>query len=432
VFDERIYAFGSSTLTLRFADILESQAQVLVSSDDFMLSMGGGVSRALAEAAGSAMVLDAAKSVPRRLGDVVVTTAGALDARYIFHVVTIGSWEDKLDDSRVEEVIRRATSRCLNIVDALDLTSITFPALGTGAARFSIEAAAAAMADVVAEHLQTSPRKLQVSLYFRARTGMSERQYIAFFEEFARRLPNIANKSASAAKTPERPTAIGEPLSQLLALERERQRLEQDIVVLRATKESASAEGLSQQLAENQTKRLDVAAREWVDRDRPVSVFVSYAHEDGQFRDKLLRHLSTLQDLGLVQTWHDRLISPGTNWDTDINNAIDQADVLILLVSSDFVAPGYIRSIELARAFERLQTGEVTVIPVLVRTVDLVGSRLSTLQWLPTGGKPIKSWNDEDEAYVDVVAGIRQAVEACRRARRGLPASAQAPSDSSH
>jgi hypothetical protein len=163
-----------------------------------------------------------------------------------------------------------------------------------------------------------------------------------------------------------------------------------------------------------------------------VSVFVSYAHEDEPFRDKLLRHLSTLQDLGLVQTWHDRLISPGTNWDTDINTAIDLADVLILLVSSDFVASGYIRSVELARAFERLQTGEVTVIPVLVRTVDLVGSRLSTLQWLPTGGKPIKSWNDEDEAYVDVVAGIRQAVEACRRARRGLPAGAQAPSHSTH
>jgi O-acetyl-ADP-ribose deacetylase (regulator of RNase III) len=432
VFDERTYAFGSSTLTLRFADILNSPAEVLVSSDDFMLSMGGGVSRALAEAAGNAMVLDAAKSVPRHLGDVVVTTAGALNARYIFHVVTIGSWEDKLDDSGAEEVVRRATSRCLDIVDALDVTSITFPALGTGAAGFSMEAAAAAMADIVAEHLQTSARKLQVSLYFRARTGMSERQYIAFFEEFARRQPNIANKSAPGAEAPERPTAIAEPLSQLLTLERERQRLEQDIVVLRATKESASADALSQQLVENQEKRLDVAAREWVDRDRPVSIFVSYAHEDEQFRDKLLRHLSTLQDLGLVQTWHDRLISPGTNWDKDINKAIDLADVLILLVSSDFVASGYIRSTELTRAFERLQRGEVTVIPVLVRTVDLVGSRLSTLQWLPTGGKPIKSWNDEDEAYVDVVAGIRRAVEVCKRTRRGLSAGARASSHSSH
>jgi hypothetical protein len=346
-------------------------------------------------------------------------------------VVTIGSWEEQLDDSGVEEVIRRSTSRCLNIVDALDLTSIAFPALGTGAARFSMEAAAAAMADVVAEHLQASPRKLDVSLYFRARTGMSEREYIAFFEEFARRQPNIATKAAVAAETPERPAAVSESLSQRLALERERQRLEQDIAVLRATKESASTEGLNQLLAENQEKRLDVAARELVDRENPLSVFVSYAHEDEQFRDKLSRHMSTVQDLGLVRTWHDRLISPGTDWDTDINNAIYSADIMILLVSSDFVASGYIRSIELARAFERLATGAVTVIPVLVRTVDLVGSRLSTLQWLPTGGKPIKSWNDEDEAYADVVAGIRRAVDA-RRARRGLSAAAQAQSRSSH
>lgn len=420
MFDERIYAFGSSTLSLRFADILESPAEVLVSSDDFMLSMGGGVSRALADAAGNAMVLDAAKSVPRRLGDVVVTTAGALDARYIFHVITIGSWQDDLDDAGVEDVIRRATSRCLEIVDTLDLASITFPALGTGAAGFSMEAAASAMADVVARHLQESTRKLHVSLYFHSRLGMSERQYIAFFEEFARRQPNIASKSTSTAVPQERATAIGESLSQLLALERERQRLEQDIVLLRTTKESVSTEGLSQQLAENQKKRLEVATRERVDRERPVSVFVSYAHEDEPFRDKLLKHLSMLKHQGLVQAWHDRLISPGTNWDQDINGAIDVADVIILLVSSDFVASDYIRGTELTRALERRQNGDVTVIPVLVRTVDLTGSPLSALQWLPTGGKPIKLWSDEDEAYANVVLGVRQAVEACRRARRGM------------
>jgi O-acetyl-ADP-ribose deacetylase (regulator of RNase III) len=415
VFDERTYAFGPSTLTLRFADVLESKAEVLVSSDDFMLSMGGGNSRAIARAAGSAMVLDAGKSVPRRLGDVVVTTAGALDARYIFHVVTIGSEQDDLDNPDIDDVVRRATSRCLNIMDALDVASITFPALGTGAAGFSAEVAATAMADVIADHLEKSTRELQVSLHFRAYAGMSETRYIAFFEEFARRRPNIANKSRPARDAPQSSANASETLSQLLELERERQRLEQDIVLLKAQKETASAEGLSRQLVENQKKRLDVAAREWVGRDRPVSVFISYAHEDAQFREKLSKHLSTLKELGLVQDWHDRLISPGTDWDIDINQALDRADILVLLVSSDFVSSGYIKSVELTRAFERLQKGDVTVIPVLVRTVDLVGSPLSKLQWLPTGGKPITSWKDEDEAYVDVVNGIRRAVEAHHR-----------------
>src|SRR3954447_2647749 len=86
----RTYQVGSSTLSLRFGDILTSDAEVLVSSDDYMLSMGGGVSASIAAAAGTALELDVTKAVPRQLGDVVVTTAGALAARYVFHVITIG------------------------------------------------------------------------------------------------------------------------------------------------------------------------------------------------------------------------------------------------------------------------------------------------------------------------------------------------------
>ena len=89
--NRRTYAFGKSTLNILFGDIVDSPADVLVSSDDYQLSMGGGVSYAISAAAGSSLVLDAAKSAPRRLGDVVVTTAGALNARYIFHVITIGA-----------------------------------------------------------------------------------------------------------------------------------------------------------------------------------------------------------------------------------------------------------------------------------------------------------------------------------------------------
>jgi O-acetyl-ADP-ribose deacetylase (regulator of RNase III) len=415
VFDERTYAFGASTLKLRFADILESTAEVLVSSDDFTLSMGGGISRAISRAAGSAMVLDARKSIPRRLGDVVVTTAGALDARYVFHVITIGSWKDHLDDTTIDDVVRGATARCLEIMDALDVSSITFPALGTGAAGFSVEVAATAMADVIADHLEKSSRELHVSLYFRAYAGMPELRYITFFEEFARRRPNIAKKLQTAEPVPEQPANTSEALSKLLELERERQRLEQDIVLLKAKNETASAEGLSEQLRANSEKRTDAAARDLIDRDPPLSVFISYAHADAHYREKLSQHLSTLKELGLVQDWHDRLITPGTDWDTDINGALDRADILVLLVSADFVSSGYIQSVELTRAFDRLEKGEVTVIPVLVRTVDLRGGRLDKLQRLPTGGKPIKSWPDEDEAFVDVVEGIRQAVEAQRR-----------------
>src|SRR5215207_6667283 len=126
MFNERTYAFDASTLTLRFENILESRAEVLVSSDDYMLSMGGGVSMAIARAAGSAMRLDAAKSLPRQLGDVVVTTAGALDARYVFHVVTIGPEVNEARRDTTEVLVKRATERCLDLMDVLDVSSISF------------------------------------------------------------------------------------------------------------------------------------------------------------------------------------------------------------------------------------------------------------------------------------------------------------------
>src|SRR5215208_23291 len=103
---KRAYQFGKSQLTLEFGDITTSTAQVLVSSDDYYLSMGGGVSASILQAGGDAIALDAAKKVPAALGDVVVTTAGSLPAQYVFHAVTIGA-----DDSTISprEIIRQTT-----------------------------------------------------------------------------------------------------------------------------------------------------------------------------------------------------------------------------------------------------------------------------------------------------------------------------------
>ena len=104
--NKRTYQFGKSFLILEFGDITTSKAQVLVSSDDYYLSMGGGVSRSLLKAGGNAIALDAAKKVPASLGDVVVTTAGILPAQYIFHAVTIG--HDSVTTSP-QEIVKQTT-----------------------------------------------------------------------------------------------------------------------------------------------------------------------------------------------------------------------------------------------------------------------------------------------------------------------------------
>lgn len=412
MFNERTYAFGGSTLTLKFANILDSSAQVLVSSDDYMLSMGGGVSMAISRAAGSAMTLDALKSIPRRLGDVVVTTAGALDARYVFHLVTIGP-QDSAKESP-EEFVKRATARCLDLADALDVSSIAFPALGTGVAGIPMEASAAAMADAVCDRLTASTRQYDISLYLYARQGVDSHGYVAFFEEFARMRPRIASREAVTNPRGAPPRlSLPESAARLLELEQERQRLEHQIVMLKSHGDS-SADRLNEALRLNQSQRLDAAARDFAARDKPVGVFISYAREDASFREHLVRHLSGLEQQGSVQTWTDREIHPGQQWDKNINREIESADVILFLVSAYSMSSSYIRGVEMARAFQRLEAGEVTVIPILARSYDLTDHRFSTLEYLPSDGRPIDLWPNEQDAYVDVVRGIRRAVQMIR------------------
>jgi O-acetyl-ADP-ribose deacetylase (regulator of RNase III) len=87
----RTYRIDESTLTLRFGDVTETDAQVIVSSDDSYITMGGGVSAAILRAGGQVIALDASKKVPAALGDIVVTTAGSLTSQYVFHTITLGN-----------------------------------------------------------------------------------------------------------------------------------------------------------------------------------------------------------------------------------------------------------------------------------------------------------------------------------------------------
>ena len=104
----RTYQVGCSTITLNFGNIITSSAEALVSSDDYMLTMGGGVSKSIKRVGGHRVGLDASKMVPAETGDVIVSTAGHLGAKYIFHAVTIGSQEV---DSPPDAIVRQTTRR---------------------------------------------------------------------------------------------------------------------------------------------------------------------------------------------------------------------------------------------------------------------------------------------------------------------------------
>lgn len=139
-------------------------------------------------------------------------------------------------------------------------------------------------------------------------------------------------------------------------------------------------------------------------------VFFSYAREDQAHFEDLLKHLAPLQRKGLIDSWHHRCVEPGGNLLQEIDTHLEEADIIAVLVSSDFLASKYCHDIELARSLARHAERSARVIPIIVRPVDWRSSSLAGLQPLPTAGRPVSRWKDRDDAWVDVVHGIEHLV----------------------
>lgn len=141
-------------------------------------------------------------------------------------------------------------------------------------------------------------------------------------------------------------------------------------------------------------------------------LFFSYAHEDEALRDALEVHLAMLKREGLIETMHDRRIVAGEPLGDAIDAYLEQADVILCLLSPDFIASEYCYSREMNRALERHHAGEASVIPVVLRHCDWKNTPLKELRGTPRDNKPVKAWPDVDEALLDVASDIRNAVEA--------------------
>ena len=146
----------------------------------------------------------------------------------------------------------------------------------------------------------------------------------------------------------------------------------------------------------------------------PIELFISYSHKDEALREQLGTHLSLLKRQGVIDEWHDRRIGAGQEWAGAIDQHLNRADVIVLLVSADFLASDYCYDLEMTRALERHDAGDACVIPVILRSVDWRGAPFAKLQALPRDAKPVTSWPDRDEAFTDVARGIRQVVEDLR------------------
>jgi hypothetical protein len=142
-----------------------------------------------------------------------------------------------------------------------------------------------------------------------------------------------------------------------------------------------------------------------------LKLFISYSHHDEGIKDELLKHLSPLKRLNLISDWHDRKIDAGENWGHAISDNLKKADIVVLLISIDFINSEYCYDVEMDVALDRQADGMATVIPVIARSCMWKSTRFAPFQALPTDGKAIVTWHDRDVALTDVADGIRQAAE---------------------
>ena len=147
-----------------------------------------------------------------------------------------------------------------------------------------------------------------------------------------------------------------------------------------------------------------------------IEVLYSYAHQDEKLRDKLETQLSLLKQQGYITNWYDRMIGAGRDWENEISEHLNTADIILLLVSQYFLASDFCWSKEMKRAIERHDVGMTRVIPVILRHVNWQGAPIGKLQALPTDAKPVtgSSWHNQDEAFFNIAEGIRKVVEELR------------------
>lgn len=142
-----------------------------------------------------------------------------------------------------------------------------------------------------------------------------------------------------------------------------------------------------------------------------MKVFFSYSHKDEPFRDELEIHLSPLKRSRLISTWHDRKIGAGDEWAGQIDDRLQEADLILLLVSAHFIASDYCYDLEMKAAMERHEKREARVIPIILSPVDWQKAPFAKLQAVPRDGKPVTQAPSRDQAWLEVVQAIRQVVE---------------------
>ncbi len=159
-------------------------------------------------------------------------------------------------------------------------------------------------------------------------------------------------------------------------------------------------------------------------RKTDVELFVSYAHEDHAWLGRMQPLMEIEETHVKTRPWTDQQIQAGDRWDREIRAALDRMDVFVCLISMDFLLSRYVREVELPKAIERENAGEIEIVPILIYpNIDLTAEcdALTEFRWLPEPGKCWRDFQrvdgDERDAHGLIRRGLRQAIEKVRDRR---------------
>lgn len=150
-----------------------------------------------------------------------------------------------------------------------------------------------------------------------------------------------------------------------------------------------------------------------------MKLFLSYSHQDEELKNQFETHLSQFKRDKLIESWNDRKITPGENWCKEISIHLEDADIIIFLISSDFIASDYCCEIEVKKGIQQHNEGKSILVPIVVRPCNWKDMEIGKFQALPTDLKPIVTWNNKDEGWLNVIFGLKKLINEFKEEKKG-------------
>lgn len=142
-----------------------------------------------------------------------------------------------------------------------------------------------------------------------------------------------------------------------------------------------------------------------------VRMFISYSHADEKQREEFQKYLVMFERAGLIDVWHDRLIRPGQEWDKKISENLKSADLIVLLISQDFIFSSYCYDIEMTAAVSMHDNGDAVVVPIILDHATWEDAPFGKLQAVPKNARPLSEFDNPSKGWVEIYGSLKNVIE---------------------